>query len=69
MKYWNEAGAFDFIDVPREKKASLARKFYDAWEKVWRTPSTSQRREMNGKIAAGSGAPFATPAPMASRRR
>lgn len=29
MKYWSEAGAFDFIDVPREKKASLARELYE----------------------------------------
>jgi lysophospholipase L1-like esterase len=29
MKYWNEAAAFDFSNVPREKRASLAREFYE----------------------------------------
>jgi acyl-CoA thioesterase-1 len=29
MKYWSEAGAFDFINVPKEKKASLARELYE----------------------------------------
>lgn len=29
MKYWSEAGAFDFINVPREKRALLAREFYE----------------------------------------
>ncbi len=29
MKYWSEAGAFDFINVPREKRATLAREFYE----------------------------------------
>jgi lysophospholipase L1-like esterase len=29
MKYWSEAGAFDFINVPKEKRASLAREFYE----------------------------------------
>jgi lysophospholipase L1-like esterase len=29
MKYWSDAGDFDFISVPREKRASLAREFYE----------------------------------------
>jgi len=29
MTYWNETGAFDFSNVPKEKKASLAREFYE----------------------------------------
>jgi hypothetical protein len=29
MKYWSEAGAFDFINVPREKRNTLAREFYE----------------------------------------
>jgi len=29
MKYWSEAGAFDFINVPTENKASLAREIYE----------------------------------------
>lgn len=29
MKYWNEAAVFDFTNVPREKRASLAREFYE----------------------------------------
>jgi len=29
MKYWSEAGVFNFIDVPREKRISLAREFYE----------------------------------------
>ncbi len=29
MKYWNDAGAFDFVNVPKEKKAALAREFYE----------------------------------------
>jgi hypothetical protein len=28
MKYWIDAGEFDFINVPREKRLSLAREFY-----------------------------------------
>lgn len=28
MKYWSEAGVFDFINVPREKRTILAREFY-----------------------------------------
>ena len=29
MKYWTEAGEFDFTNVPREKRMSLAREFYE----------------------------------------
>src|SRR5579862_1175914 len=29
MKYWSEAGIFDFLDVPKEKKATLARELYE----------------------------------------
>jgi lysophospholipase L1-like esterase len=29
MKYWSEAGSFDFINVPREKRNTLARDFYE----------------------------------------
>jgi hypothetical protein len=29
MKYWDEAGTFDFINVSREKKATLAREYYE----------------------------------------
>jgi acyl-CoA thioesterase-1 len=29
MKYWSEASVFDFSSVPREKRASLAREFYE----------------------------------------
>ena len=29
MKYWIDAGEFDFIDLPREKRLSLAREFYE----------------------------------------
>ncbi len=29
MKYWSDASSFDFINVPREKKASLARDLYE----------------------------------------
>lgn len=29
MKYWSEAGALDFINVPREKRQALAREFYE----------------------------------------
>jgi lysophospholipase L1-like esterase len=29
MKYWSGAGGFNFINVPREKRASLAREFYE----------------------------------------
>lgn len=29
MKYWNDAAVFDFTSVPREKRASLAREFYE----------------------------------------
>jgi GDSL-like Lipase/Acylhydrolase family len=29
MKYWGEAGVFDFINVPREKRLVLAREFYE----------------------------------------
>jgi acyl-CoA thioesterase-1 len=29
MKYWSEASAFDFVNVPKEKKASLARELYE----------------------------------------
>jgi len=28
MKYWSEGSVFDFNDVPKEKRASLAREFY-----------------------------------------
>jgi hypothetical protein len=28
MKYWIDAGEFDFINVPREKRLALAREFY-----------------------------------------
>jgi acyl-CoA thioesterase I len=28
MKYWTDAGEFAFIDVPREKRLSVAREFY-----------------------------------------
>jgi hypothetical protein len=28
MKYWIDAGEFDFINVPRDKRLSLAREFY-----------------------------------------
>jgi lysophospholipase L1-like esterase len=28
MKYWIDAGEFDFINVPKEKRLSLAREFY-----------------------------------------
>jgi hypothetical protein len=28
MKYWIDAGEFDFINLPREKRLSLAREFY-----------------------------------------
>jgi lysophospholipase L1-like esterase len=29
MKYWSDAGAFDFIGVPKEKRAALAREYYE----------------------------------------
>lgn len=29
MRHWSEAGAFDFINVPRDKRASLAREVYE----------------------------------------
>jgi lysophospholipase L1-like esterase len=29
MKYWSDAGEFDFINMPREKRASLAREVYE----------------------------------------
>ena len=29
MKYWSEAAVFDFTNVPRDKRASLAREFYE----------------------------------------
>ncbi|HVA15953.1 MAG TPA: GDSL-type esterase/lipase family protein [Stellaceae bacterium] len=29
MKYWSEAGDFDFTNAPREKRASLAREVYE----------------------------------------
>jgi lysophospholipase L1-like esterase len=29
MKYWSEAGAFDFINMPKERKTSLARELYE----------------------------------------
>jgi len=29
MRYWSEAGAFDFINVPRERRPVLAREFYE----------------------------------------
>ncbi len=29
MKYWNESSVFDFTSVPREKRAALAREFYE----------------------------------------
>ena len=28
MKYWIDAGEFDFINVPKEKRLTLAREFY-----------------------------------------
>jgi hypothetical protein len=29
MKYWSDAGAFDFVGVPKEKRATLAREYYE----------------------------------------
>jgi lysophospholipase L1-like esterase len=29
MKYWSDAGTFDFINVPKEQRAVLAREFYE----------------------------------------
>lgn len=29
MKYWSEAGVFDFINVPKEKRSAMAREFYE----------------------------------------
>jgi lysophospholipase L1-like esterase len=29
MRYWSEAGAFDFTNVPRERRTLLAREFYE----------------------------------------
>ena len=29
MKYWSEAGVFDFLNVPKDKRAALARSYYE----------------------------------------